>query len=201
MDKPFSQACENNKQPILQVLQSLLPRATNARVLEVGSGTGQHAVFFAQALSHVTWQTSDLPYNHPGILSWLRDYPGNNLLPPLVLDVSQPQWPAAPFDAIFTANTLHIMAWERVPDLLRGAASVLVEGGLLIIYGPFNYNGQYTSPSNARFDQWLLQQSPDSAIRDFEAVRDTASGLGLAVQQDIAMPANNRILVFRRQSD
>lgn len=195
--KPFSQACENNQQPILAVLQ---PRLENARrVLEIGSGTGQHAVFFARAMPHLTWQTSDLPENHPGINAWLADYAGDNLRPPLALDVDAQDWPVSGMDAVFTANTFHIIAWEQVLNLLEGCARLLPAGGLLMVYGPFNEDGEFTSESNARFDQMLRQAVPHRGIRNRQTVAEAAAQRGLTLQETLELPANNRILVFERQ--
>lgn len=196
MSKPFSQACDNNKGPILAVLERCFPEPGN--ILEIGSGTGQHAVFFAARLPHLRWQPSDLPDNHPGILAWMADYPAANLLPPLALDVADCDWDFEPVDGVFTANTAHIMSWEEVLAMLDGIAKVLRPGGKLVIYGPFNNHGQFTSESNARFNDWLQAQAPHRAIRDFEAVCEAAAARGLQWLDDIAMPANNRSLVFVR---
>ncbi len=197
IEKPFSQACENNKQPILEVLQRHL--TAPGSVLEIGTGTGQHAVWFAGHLPHLQWQTSDLVENHPGIRAWLADYEGDNLDAPIALDVAARDWPLSEFDAVFTANTVHIMAWPEVLAMLDGVAQLLVPGGLLIVYGPFNYNGQFTSESNARFNDWLKEQAPHRAIRDFEVVCEEARHRGLQLLEDVAMPANNRCLVFSKR--
>lgn len=193
--KPHSVACERNREPILEVLKQHF--AGRRRVLEIGSGTGQHAVHFAAALPEIAWQTSDLEPNLPGIGRWLGEARLPNLPPPLALDVFGP-WPAAQFDAVFTANTLHIMSWEGVRALFAALPGVLTEEGVLAVYGPFNYDGSFTSASNAAFDAWLRQRSPDSAIRDFGAVDALAQSIGLRLVEDRAMPANNRTLVWRR---
>ena len=194
--KPFSQACENNKAAILTVLQAHLRDAT--RVLEIGSGTGQHAIFFAEHLPHLHWQTSDLAEHHAGIREWLKEFPRHNLLSPLTLNVATSLWDFGSFVGVFTANTLHIMAWDEVLAMLDGVAKVLCPQGKLVIYGPFNYRGQFTSPSNARFNEWLQAQAPHRAIRDFDALCAAASARGLRWLDDIEMPANNRCLVFVR---
>lgn len=194
--KPFSQACENNKTPILAVLQQYFTEP--GKILEIGTGTGQHAVFFTEHLPHLQWQTSDLEENHAGIGLWMADYPGENLLPPLTLDVGKNSWDFGPVDGVFTANTAHIMAWDEVLIMLEGVGKILKSGGKFVIYGPFNYGGQFTSDSNARFNEWLKVQAPHRAIRDFEAVCEAASKQGLSFVDDLEMPANNRCLVFVR---
>ncbi len=194
-DKPFSQACENNKRPILSRLQNIF--ADCSRVLEIGAGTGQHAAFLAPHLPHLNWQPSDVADNIAGIEAWCEQSSGLNLLPPAILDVRHDSLPAGPFDAVFTANTLHIMHWpwvERTFQLLAG----LVAPCELCVYGPFNYHGKFTSPSNARFNDWLQARDPHSAIRDFEAVDRLAELAGFVIQQDHEMPANNRLLHWRK---
>lgn len=195
-EKPFSQACENNKDPILRVLRSAF--AGTKRVLEVGSGTGQHAVYFAQHLSHLLWQPSDRAENLPGIQLWLEAYKLTNMLPLLELDVTMANWPITQVDALFSANTLHIMGTSEVALFFEKVDQVLLSGGKLCVYGPFNYQGQFTSESNARFNQWLYQQNPKSAIRDFEWIDGLAGKIGLTLLQDHAMPANNRLLEWQR---
>ena len=195
-DKPFSTACENNKGPILAVLRRYL--TAPATVLEIGSGTGQHSVHFGAALPQVTWQTSDLPANHAGIRAWLDEAGLPNVLPPLKLDVAGGSWETGPVDAVFSANTAHIMHWPVVVAMLAGVGRLLPADGLFMLYGPFNYDGRHTSESNARFDLSLRMNDPGMGIRDFEAVRDELARAGLALEADHEMPANNRLLVFRR---
>lgn len=192
---PYSQSCENNKAPILAVLQRVF--ANRSRVLEIGSGTGQHATWFAEHMPHLRWRPSDVPGALPTLRSRCDRYTGNNLLEPLALDVSTLPWslPELP-DAVFTANSLHIMPWESVVDLFVALGEYVGVDTCLAVYGPFNYDGHYTSASNARFDQWLASQSPCSAIRDFEKVRQLADEAGFALREDNEMPANNRLLVF-----
>jgi len=168
-------------------------------ILEIGSGTGQHAVHFGAELPHLTWQTSDLPENHAGICQWLEVARLQNVLPPITLDVTG-AWPLMEYDGIFTANTLHIMPWEAGQQLIAGAGRALRSCGKLVIYGPFNYGGTYTSESNARFDEWLKARDARSAIRDFEAVNECARLAGFELSADHAMPANNRLLIFTRTS-
>ncbi|MGR9090268.1 MAG: DUF938 domain-containing protein [Gammaproteobacteria bacterium] len=194
--KPFVAACENNRAPILEVLRDIF--AIKSAVLEIGSGTGQHAVYFGAHLPHLTWHTSDLPGYHAGIREWLADAALVNVRPPIALDVTRQPWPTLPVDAVFSANTAHIMSWPAVSAMVCGAASVLESGGVFALYGPFNYAGAYTSAGNARFDQFLRSQDPASGIRDFEALNKLAAAAELVLAGDHAMPANNRLLVWRK---
>lgn len=195
--KPHAPACDRNRGPILAVLRD--PFAERRQVLEIGSGTGQHAVYFAEAMPWLEWQTSDVEENLPGIRAWLDDARLPNTPAPLALDVLEP-WPAVEADAVFTANTLHIMGWAGVEAFFDGVGQVLANaaGGTLVAYGPFNYRGAYTSDSNREFDGWLKARDPQSGIRDFEAVDALASAAGLQLADDVAMPANNRCLVWKR---
>ncbi len=195
-DKPYSESCEQNREPILAVLRVAF--ADRHRVLEIGSGTGQHAVYFGAELPHLVWQTADVRAYHPGIHAWLDEAALPSVLPPLELDVNQTHWHSGRYDAVFSANTLHIMGWPEVVRFFEGVGEVLEPGGVLVVYGPFNYNGQFTSESNARFDAWLKARDPASGVRDFEAVDALARAQGLVLQHDIAMPANNRSLVWQR---
>jgi cyclopropane fatty-acyl-phospholipid synthase-like methyltransferase len=198
MTRQFSAACERNREPILALLRDAF--SASRRVLEIGSGTGQHAAYFAASLPHLVWQTSDLPQNHPSILAWQQEAALPNLLPPLALDVAGGAWPPGPYDAVFSANTCHIMAWQEVRAMFAGIGRVLQPGGVLAIYGPFNYAGQFTSASNAQFDAALKAQAPHMGIRDFEAVNRLAAEHGLTLIDDHPMPANNRLLLWRRTS-
>jgi cyclopropane fatty-acyl-phospholipid synthase-like methyltransferase len=191
-----AESCERNKGPILEVLRRELASARS--VLEIGSGTGQHAVYFAAQLPQLTWQASEVPALLPALEERLRLARAANLPAPLALDVRTTPWPAAPVDAIFSANTLHIMGMDGVRDFFRGAGAALGARGSLCVYGPFNYRGAYTSDSNAQFDAWLKARDPHSGIRDFEVLDALARAAGLALAADHAMPANNRTLVWRR---
>ena len=193
--KPHSEACDRNRDPILSILKIAFAGAGS--VLEIGSGTGQHAVYFGAALPHLTWQTTDLPANHAGISMWLDEARLRNVLPPLVLDVREEPWPVDGIDAVFTANTLHIRSWPDVGQLVAGIGRILEPGGPVCIYGPFSYHGAHTSESNARFDAMLRARDAASGIRNFEEVRELGARNGLAFEADHAMPANNRLLVFR----
>jgi SAM-dependent methyltransferase len=194
--KPFSPACARNSEPIAKLLVPLL-RDTDS-VLEIGSGTGQHAVFFGARLPHLVWQTSDLAENLQGIRQWIDEAALPNVLPPVHLDVDQPVWPVERVGAVYTANTLHIAAWSSVQNMFSGVSRVLQANGLFCVYGPFRYDMTHTSESNARFDASLRAHNPHSGIRDFEEVRDLAQRYSLALRCDHAMPANNRLLVFHK---
>lgn len=197
-NKPFAQACENNKAPILAVLERLLQASKS--VLEVGSGTGQHAVHFARNLPHISWQTSDQRQSHHGINQWLDEAALPNTHQPIELDVRKYPWGEVQYDAIFTANTLHIMSGEYAEYFITNVVKSLNQAGKFIAYGPFNYDGKFTSESNARFDGWLKQQNPLSGIRDFEGLNQCAEAGGMRLVEDMQMPANNRILVWEKLS-
>jgi cyclopropane fatty-acyl-phospholipid synthase-like methyltransferase len=198
VSKPFSPASERNQGPILEVLRPHFGACR--RVLEIGSGTGQHAAYFARELPSTIWQTSDLESALPGIRLWLDEAALPNLPPPLPLDVNG-DWPPRRFDAAFTANTLHIMGWPEVAKLFAGLDAVLEQQAVLAIYGPFNHGGRFTSDSNRAFDEWLKRQSPVSGVRDFEAVDALAKAAGFELIDDHAMPANNRLLIWRASRD
>jgi len=192
----LSEASERNKAPILEVLRTELAAA--ASVLEIGSGTGQHALHFAAGLPHLAWQPSDLAGNLPPLAQRILLAGVPNLRAPLALDVRDDPWPVRPVDAVFSANTLHIMAWSAVCEFFRGVGRVLQAPGVLCVYGPFRFHGRHTSPSNAEFDRWLRARDPASGVRDFAALDALARARGLALAADHAMPANNRTLVWRK---
>jgi cyclopropane fatty-acyl-phospholipid synthase-like methyltransferase len=196
LDKPYSPSCDRNREPILAVLREHF--ADRHDVLEIGSGTGQHAVHFAAAMPWLHWQCSDVADNLPGIRMWLDEAALANTPAPIELDVARGPWPTRTFDAVFSANSLHIMGWTEVEALFTGHDAVLAPDATLVVYGPFNYDGGYTSDSNREFDGWLKTRDPRSAIRDFEAVDALARAIGLRLHADVAMPANNRCLVWRR---
>ena len=192
--KAFSQSCQNNQGPILEVLRPLLDR--RQALLEIGSGTGQHAAFFAARFPQLLWQTSDVAANHASIEAWIDGVA--NARPPLVLDVDADDWPARRYDAAFSANTAHIMHWPSVARMFRGVAGILEPGGVFVLYGPFNFHGEYTSPGNERFDRTLRATDAGMGIRDFAAVAELASSAGMTLLADHDMPANNRTLVWAR---
>lgn len=196
MTKPYSQACENNRNPILSKLKSYLEG--KECILEIGSGTGQHAVHFAKHLPNITWQTADQAMHHEGINAWLDEAKLSNLIAPMTLDLNH-DWPVnKKYDAIYTANTLHIVSEPLVEKLIIGAAKHSHSQSHLFIYGPFNYNGQFTSDSNQGFDAMLRARDPQSGIRDQEWVVSLAQQQDFELVQDHEMPANNRLLVFKR---
>lgn len=196
--KPFSQACENNREPIFNILAPLFQH--QHRILEVGSGTGQHAVYMAPKMPQLQWQTSDLPENIAGINRWIDAEQADNVLRPFELDINS-NWPNAEllsgFDGLYSANTLHIMPWPTAQKFIAGLAD-MPSGAVVTIYGPFKYQGEFTSASNARFEQWLKQQEPHRGIRDFEQVNALAEQAGLELLADHNMPANNQLLVWRK---
>jgi SAM-dependent methyltransferase len=196
--KPYAESCDINKHPILEVLRDVF--ADRKQVLELASGTGQHAVHFASALPHLTWQTSELRENHAGIQAWLDEAQLPNVLPPVHIDANDEYWPVARVDAIFNANTVHILSWPEVVKLFAGIGRVLDQSGLLCLYGPFNYEGKFTSESNARFDVWLKSRNPLSGVRDFEALNTLAEAQGMTLLKDIEMPINNRTLLWQRNT-
>jgi SAM-dependent methyltransferase len=192
--KPYAESCEKNKEPILAVLKDIF--ADRKRVLEIASGTGQHAVYFGRELSHLIWQPSELAQNLAGIQVWLDEAQLLNVLAPLALDVNDARWPVAPVDAIFNANTVHIISWPEIERLFAHIARVIAPGGYVCLYGPYKIRGVITSESNARFDAWLKSRDQNSGVRDFEAVNRLAALHGLDLLRDVAMPSNNRILVW-----
>jgi SAM-dependent methyltransferase len=192
---PFSEACERNKGPILELLRSVLAGCT--RVLEIGSGTGQHAVHFALAMPDLVWQPTEMAEAMPGLRKRIFNEGPRNLRAPLELDVMRKPWDVRRVDGVFTANTLHIMHWPQVQALFAGLPAVVMPGTVLAIYGPFRFRGEYTSASNASFDEMLRARDPASGIRDFEAVDELARGAGFAFVADHPMPAHNQTLVWQ----
>lgn len=196
MEKPFSQACENNKRPILEGLLPVMKQVE--RVLEVGCGTAQHAVFFAGQMPWLQWQCCDQAEYLPGARLWIEEAALNNLPAPQPFEVNALPWPEADAQALYSANTLHIMSWDSVERFFARIRDEQPSLQWLCIYGPFNYNGAFTSPSNGEFDALLKQRDPLSGIRDFEAVNALAEQAGFTLQHDHALPANNRLLIWRR---
>lgn len=192
---PHSDACERNKEPILEVLRAELAGCTH--VLEIGSGTGQHAVHFALAIPQVVWQPSELPESMAALRKRIFNEGPSNLRAPVAIDVTATPWDVRKVDGIFTANTLHIMSWPQVEAFFAGLPAVAKPGAVLAIYGPFRYGGAHTSPSNQSFDRMLRARDPQSGIRDFEDVDALARRAGFAFHSDHAMPANNRTIVWR----
>lgn len=196
INKPYSQSSEENKEVIYQVIKPIFSQKKH--VLEVASGTGQHAVYFAEKMPYLTWQTSDLIESHSGIKQWMKSVNLPNILPPLELNVSEKQWPNTPYDGVFSANSFHIMSKQNVTDFFKNVSTILNKKAVVIIYGPFNYNGEFTSESNANFDIWLKNRNPQSGIKDFEWCNRLAQEAQLSLIEDIEMPMNNRILVWQK---
>ena len=196
MDKPFSQACLNNRDPILNVLKRVLQDCSV--VLEIGSGTGQHAVWFGRHLPHLEWFTSDRIENHEGIEKWLEEENIPNVHAPIALDVVKDSWPKATFDAIFSANTAHIMAWPEVKVFLQKAASVMSSGGFFCLYGPFDFKGQEMAGSNKAFDAELKSKGAHQGIRKFDAMNDLAGKNNLIFLEKTDLPANNHLLIWQK---
>lgn len=197
MKRPYAESCEQNKAVIHPVIAPFLQ--PGMEVLEIGSGTGQHAVYFAQLNPQIKWQTSDRAEHLPGIQSWITFAELSNLPEPLLLDVSA-SWPDKKYDILFTANSLHIMSDHQAEDCIRNATGCLRHGGHFIVYGPFNYQGGFTSDSNRQFEAWLKHNDPDSGIKHFEVVDKIAEESGLKLRHDVAMPANNRILIWQYET-
>jgi SAM-dependent methyltransferase len=194
-DLPFSAPAERNSLPILAALASRIP--SGARVLEIGSGTGQHCCRFASELEVASWQPTDLADALDGLTRRVTDLADPRLLAPMVLDVANDDWPPSRFDLVYTANTFHIMSWAQVLDCLRGVSEVLESGGLLVVYGPFRDGEQHNAPSNDAFDQSLRARVPHMGIRDRVEVEAAALAVDLEKLEEIEMPANNRLLLFR----
>ena len=196
---PFSAACERNKDVILGQLSPYLKQCDS--ILEVGSGTAQHAVHFAKAHPGLKWQTSDQCEYLEGIKLQLKYANVANVLPPIELNVNQPTWhpDGIRYPAVYTANTLHIMSWDDVQAFLMGLGEVTLPNAHVFIYGPFKYDGKFTSQSNYEFDQSLRSRGVGSAIRDFESVNQCANKFGFQLHSDIAMPANNQLLIWTKK--
>ncbi len=194
MKKPYSESCDQNKEPILSVISPVFSSLSS--VLEIGSGTGQHALYFAEKMPHLRWFTSDCQSYLDGINMWLADAALPNVEPPFELDVTSSKWPQLDIDAVFTANSIHIMNQQNVIDFMSGVGRLLKEQGSLMIYGPFNYNGSYTSESNESFDLWLKERDAASGIKPFEEMLALAENNGMSLLTDYEMPTNNRILHF-----
>ena len=194
--KPFAPACERNKAPILDVLRRVFGDAGD--VIEIGSGTGQHAVWFAAGLPHLVWRTSDLPENHAGIDAWIDEAGLGNVERPLALDVARRPWPIESAGGAFSANTAHIMHWPEVEAMFGGLAEVLSPGARFALYGPFARDGRHVSASNAAFDRSLRAQDPGMGVRDVHDLERLAAGGAMTLDDDVAMPANNHILIWRK---
>jgi len=195
-DAPVAPAGLRNSEPILGVLRREL--ATSTSLLEIGSGTGQHAVAFAASLPHLTWQTSDLDDAHDGILAHIENAGIRNVMPPVLLDVRSANLPDAAYDAVFTCNTSHIMSFAAVRNMIRLVATTLRHDGVFACYGPFKQGGNFSTESNAKFDQWLRRRDSESGIRNLEELDTLATDAGLQQRRVYAMPANNLLVVWQK---
>lgn len=193
---PYSSAAERNRQPILDQLRDLLP--DEGTVLEIGSGTGQHAAFFCRNLPGLRWQPSDRAANLAGLQACFSKEGNDRILPVLELDVLRDAWPECSYEAAYSANTAHIMPWQAVVAMFAGVSRRLASGASFVLYGPFNLDGEYTSESNAEFDRHLRAGNPYMGLRDLAAIEDLANQNQMWLKQRRAMPANNFILVFEK---
>ena len=198
MELPFSEACERNKGPILEVLRKVFSKTES--VLEIGSGTGQHAVHFSTHLSHLVWQPTELGERVAMLKSRIDLEGPGNLLPAKELDVLRNNWELEKTDAVFIANVFHIAPIEVMHSCLKGTSNCLQRLGIFSVYGPFRFEGKFTSPSNAEFDYSLKTNNPEWGIRDFEQLCQVAKEEDLAFQHNYSMPANNQLLVFKKHS-
>lgn len=193
---PFSEACERNKLPILEVLRTAF--ADRSRVIEIGAGTGQHAVYFGWQLANLTWQPTERREALEALAARVGAEGPPNVAPPVALDVLAQPWPRLEADAAFTANTVHIMPWHATVAMFAGLGRLLATDAVMAVYGPFKYGGRFTTPSNEQFDRTLRASDPASGLRDVEAVDTLARRAGFQLEADHAMPANNRLIVWRR---
>ncbi len=194
-----SPSSERNRDPILAVLQRILPET--GLVLEIAAGSGHHAAYFAPRFPGLTWQpTEPDPNGRASIAAWVEDTNAANLRPPMDLDVTRDPWPVTAADAVFSANMIHIAPWQCCQGLMAGAGRILGEGGLLVLYGPFMRGGEHTAPSNAQFDASLKQRDPSWGIRDLDDVTACAEEAGLTAKEIVEMPANNLTVIFNRQT-
>ena len=191
---PYSQACENNKEPILKVLKEYI--SDQESLLEIAGGTGQHGEFFARSFPKLLWQTSDLPGAVADLNLRISEANLHNLPPALILDVNDSNWNVKKYQLLFTANSLHIMSEKSVENFFSRIPNVLQQSALVFIYGPFKYDGNFTTKSNAEFDEWLKEKDLKSGVRDFEAISELAVSVGLSLVADVQMPSNNQLLVF-----
>ncbi|WP_168791274.1 DUF938 domain-containing protein [Paraburkholderia aromaticivorans] len=198
--RQHSPSAERNREPILAVLRAALP--VTGRVLEIASGTGQHAIWFARAMPGLDWQPSDADAGaRDSIAAWVAHEGLTNVRAPLALDVHQLDWGVDTLDAVVCINMIHISPWSAAQALFTGASRRVVDGGVLYLYGPYKRGGAHTSPSNDAFDQQLRGRDPEWGVRDMEEAVALGASVGLVCDEPIAMPANNFSLVFRKRAD
>lgn len=195
IELPFSPSCERNRTPILDVLGRVFP--VDGKVLEIGSCTGQHIVFFAPRFPGLTWQPSDRSEHLPGLAARISSEGSQNIRAALELDVMN-GWPEEAFNAIYSANTSHIMSWEAVCAMFGGVGKILLNEGVFCLYGPFNEGGGFTSQSNREFDRDLRLRNPVMGLRDLADLESLALGHQLRLEEKVQLPANNQVLVFRK---
>ena len=198
MKKPYADSCDENKFAISEIIDQYLDQIES--VFEIGSGTGQHAVFFGNRFSHLTWQTSDRKQYHDGIKHWIEDSGLTNVLTPVSLDVSASDWPQEEYDLVFSANTTHIMHWNDVIALFNNISGIMKPSGYFVLYGPFNMDGYFTSESNRQFHMRLTNRDPDSGIRNFNDLNVLAEKNHLILHKMVDMPHNNKILIWQKKS-
>ncbi|HVU02868.1 MAG TPA: DUF938 domain-containing protein [Polyangiaceae bacterium] len=190
-------AADRNRAPILETLRTIFPKT--CRVLEVGSGTGQHAAFFTAEEPGWVWQPTDFSAENVASVEAYRVESGRpNFLPTIQLDARSDEWPEGPFDAVYSANVIHISPWEVAEGLFRGSARVLAPSGVLVLYGPFRFGGTFTADSNAAFDDKLRREDASWGVRDLDDLNREARANGFLAGTVLERPANNHVIVFER---
>jgi cyclopropane fatty-acyl-phospholipid synthase-like methyltransferase len=192
----YSEAAERNKKPILDQLKQYLK--SDDKVIEIGSGTGQHACCFTQSIPGLVWQCSDLKDNLSSLKQVISQQNSEQLLMPIECDVRSYQWDQKQYDAVYSANALHIMSWDAAQVFLSNVNHALKSRGLLILYGPYAYANQPLCKSNQNFDRFLKERDPKSGIRSFDEVKALSEKAGFVCEHDIEMPANNRLIIWSK---
>ena len=196
-EKPYALSCDKNSEPILNVLKKYLPE--KGQLLEIAAGTGQHAIFMAPHFPGWTWLLADRKDRHEGIKMWLKDFPRSNVQGPILYGIGENDFPKGEHHVVYAANLIHIISWNLCLKLFDELGNALDKNAFVMFYGAYNYNGDFTTESNKKFDEWLKEKDPNSGIRDFEKVRDEMKERGFELAVDEEMPANNRMLIFSKQ--
>ncbi len=196
-EKPYAISCDRNSAPILEVLKEYLK--DYKKLVEMGAGTGQHAIYMAPHFPELEWYLLDQKDRHEGIKTWLHDFPRANVKGPIEYSIGENDWPISDCDVVFTSNTLHIVSWEKDLQFFDDLTNALSSGGLFMAYGAFNYNGDFSSESNKKFEEWLKERDPASGIKDFEKVKAELEKRDFELVKDHEMPSNNRLLVFKKK--